>query len=130
MVDVIAGNATTVVKILDGSFILGDGTDLYALRIRVVGPIVMFIQSYMKGSANPAVYYDLANLTLKISASKVFHGSLGANNPFGLAGVFIPHFLSSHTDYNSDPADAGVTIACDTALGQRYDSFDPQLDFF
>jgi len=125
MVDIQGGDANTEVKI-DQCKILGDGTDLYCIRIADADPTVIAKRSYLKGNANPVVYWDtITNDNLKIAWATLMHGSLGANNPFGRSGAQTPNFCSHHSMYNVDPT-AGIWV---NLIGTPYDSFDADGDY-
>jgi len=125
MVDVQSGDANTEIKI-DQAKILGDASDLYCIRIAHASPIIIVKRSYLKGNANPVVYWDtVTNNNLKIAWAALLHGSLGANNPFGRSGAQTPNFCSHHSMYNVDPT-AGIWT---NLIGTPYDSFDADGDY-
>ena len=125
MVDVQSGDANTEIKI-DQAKILGDASDLYCIRIAHASPLIIVKRSYLKGNANPVVYWDtVTNNNLKIAWAALMHGSLGASNPFGRSAAQTPNFCSHHSMYNADPT-AGIWT---NLIGTPYDSFDADGDY-
>jgi len=126
-------DATTIVKIRS-SQIVGDAARLYAVLFGDADPTVIVEHSYLKGnSGSPAVYWNIVtNNNLKMRHSKCFHGSLGANNPFGASGVQTPNWRGYQNDFNADPGSfAGPPNWTNlVAAGQQQSSFDVNTDFF
>lgn len=132
MIDVIAGDATTVVSVLD-SVILGDAADLYALRIRDADPTVTGKRSRMKATAaQPALMWDIVNAALNLKECQVLHGTPAVgSNPFGQAGGLGPITYDAHQcSFNDDPdLVAGSIWTNNTPAGQRFNTIDVGVDY-
>jgi hypothetical protein len=90
MIDVVSGTNTTGVYVKD-SIIYGDATDLYALRVRDVDPILYTEGSVFHGvfggvGTEYACYLDVVNNNLHSKDDTWYHGAGGANTPFGQPG--------------------------------------------
>ena len=98
------------------------------MRINDADPIIVIKRSYMKSNgANPAIYWDtITNNNLKVAYSKIFHGSLGANNPFGRSGAQTPDYRSHHSVYNLDPQTGAIWT---NLITTEYDVFDVNGDY-
>lgn len=132
MIDVVSGNATTVVTVLD-SVILGDATDLYAIRIRDEDPTVTVKRSRLKATAGqPAIMWDIVNSLLNLKSSQVMHGTPAVgSNPFGQSGGLGPITYDGHQcSFNDDPDLVAGSIWTNTvAAGQRFNTIDAGADY-
>jgi hypothetical protein len=103
----------------------------YPISINSANPTTIVSKSYLKGyTGYGAVNFNsIDNDHLKIEYSKLFHASLGTNNPF--AGVASQlDYAAHHTTFNEEPAlaaPASYTNVIDS--GQRHNTIDPDGDF-
>jgi hypothetical protein len=90
-----------------------------------------FDHCYVKGyTGNPAVDYQGVDYdSLYFSYSKVFHGDLGTNNPFANYDAGRKYY-AHHCVFNQEPALADPNITNEIDSGQRYNTVDPDGDYY
>ena len=128
VLDMIAGSGAVMIK---GTQILAQTPSHYCVKISSVGAYVTIQRGYLKGaSGSPAILWNgVAANNVKIKRSEIFHGSMGANNPFGQTGVLVPiNYRSHHSTYNSDPTTGGLFVNL-IAIAQRFDCIDVNADY-
>jgi hypothetical protein len=90
-----------------------------------------FDHCYLKGHTGSAVvdYQGCDYDTLYFSYTKIFHGDLGTNNPFS---NYDPgrKYYAHHCTFNQEPALADPNIVNEIDSGQRYNTVDPDSDYY
>ncbi len=101
----------------------------YAVDIRNANTVIHIEHSYLT-SLGDAIYWNsgVTNNNVEIRHSTIWHGSGGANNPFGRNSTQTPNFKSHHSEYNSDPTSGGTWTNL-VASAQRFDGYDTNTDY-
>jgi hypothetical protein len=125
-------DASTLIVIHDTK-VLGSASLPTAVDIASALPSMIISQSHLKGVGGAAAvdYQDNINNNLKFEYSKVFHGSLGANNPFtGMNDPDQAIYNAHHCVFNAEPDLAEpLRYQNDIDLGQRQNTIDPDGDY-
>lgn len=127
-VDIAAGDFDTEL-IVEESDIHGDSTFDAAVTIGVDDPRVTVtahseVIGYESGNggSTPAFYWSADNDNVRLSHSRIMHGT-ALSNPFGRSAAQTPRFRSHHCAFNSDP-ESGAIWVNEISPGQRFDTLD------
>jgi hypothetical protein len=134
-IDMFRSTTSTDRLVIHDSAIIGSGSYTKCISFRynfTFAGLAIISKSYMKGYAgNAAIDFGTmpANDTIRMEYSKVFHGSLGTNNPF-TGYTSVTAYDAHHTTFNQEPALSDPTnLTNNIDSGQRYNTIDPDGDF-
>lgn len=126
------GDDVSTLAVIHDSTIIGVTGVTSALSINSALPTVIVSQSYLKGftGALAVDYGGNDNDNVKFEYSKVFHGDLGSNNPFGGVSSGQVDYAAHHCVFNEEPDIASPTYYNNTIdLAQRHNTIDADGDY-
>jgi hypothetical protein len=128
----VAGASAATQLVVSGASILGTATYPKAIDINDADPsIVVRRGARVKGSADYALYWNsgVTNNNVELKHSVIWHGSGGANNPFGRDAAQTPAYSSYQCAFNSDPEAGAVWTNNIVGAGLNRDSIDVNTDY-